>query len=192
MARVYLISTTYLKSHTPINNNVTDELLNNAIFEAQSIHIQQTIGSRLFNKILNLIETNDINLPVNADYKTLLDDYLMECTAYWAMYEALPYIRYKIVNKGVENQYSDWSSNTDSQEFNRLQEAIGDKAQFFTKRLSDFILENRIRYPEYIQNNRIDEMHPDGGEYFSGIQFDGYICPCERTMGNNRNAIDIL
>lgn len=192
MDRTYLISTEFLKAHTIINNNVTDELLNNAIFEAQVIHIQQTIGTKLYDKLLTLVRTNDIHQPQYADYKNLLDGYVMECTAYWALYECLPYIRYKVVNKGVETQNSEWSNGVDSQELNRLQESIADKAQFFTRRLSDFILQNRNLYPEYIMNNKIDELHPNGGEYFSGFQFDSYGCPCERTMGLPKNTIDLI
>lgn len=192
MDRTYLISTEFLKAHTIINNNVTDELLNNAIFEAQVIHIQQTIGTKLYEKLLNLVRTNDIHQPQYSDYKNLLDGYVMECTAYWALYECLPYIRYKVVNKGVETQNSEWSNGVDSQELNRLQESIADKAQFFTRRLSDFILQNRTLYPEYIMNNKIDELHPNGGEYFSGFQFDSYGCPCERTMGLPKNTIDLI
>lgn len=192
MDRTYLISTEFLKAHTIINNNVTDELLNNAIFEAQVIHIQQTIGTKLYEKLLTLVRTNDIHQPQYADYKNLLDGYVMECTAYWALYECLPYIRYKVVNKGVETQNSEWSNGVDSQELNRLQESIADKAQFFTRRLSDFILQNRTLYPEYIMNNKIDELHPNGGEYFSGFQFDSYGCPCERTMGLPKNTIDLI
>lgn len=192
MDRTYLISTEFLKAHTIINNNVTDELLNNAIFEAQVIHIQQTIGTKLYEKLLTLVRTNDIHQAQYADYKNLLDGYVMECTAYWALYECLPYIRYKVVNKGVETQNSEWSNGVDSQELNRLQESIADKAQFFTRRLSDFILQNRTLYPEYIMNNKIDELHPNGGEYFSGFQFDSYGCPCERTMGLPNNTIDLI
>lgn len=192
MDRTYLISTEFLKAHTIINNNVTDELLNNAIFEAQVIHIQQTIGTKLYEKLLTLVRTNDIHQAQYSDYKNLLDGYVMECTAYWALYECLPYVRYKVVNKGVETQNSEWSNGVDSQELNRLQEAIADKAQFFTRRLSDFILQNRTLYPEYIMNNSIDELHPNGGEYFSGFQFDSYGCPCERTMGLSKNTIDLI
>lgn len=192
MDRTYLISTEFLKAHTIINNNVTDELLNNAIFEAQVVHIQQTIGTKLYEKLLNLVRTNDIHQPQYSDYKNLLDGYVMECTAYWALYECLPYIRYKVVNKGVSTQNSEWSNGVDSQELNRLQESIADKAQFFTRRMSDFILQNRTLYPEYIMNNKIDELHPNGGEYFSGFQFDSYGCPCERTMGLPKNTIDLI
>lgn len=192
MNRVYLISTSYLKSHSTINNNVSDELLNSAIWEAQVIHLQQTIGTRLYKKLITLVESGDIHNPQYSEYKTLLNDYVMEVVSYWAFYECLPYVRFKVVNKGVETQTSEWSNGVDSQELNRLQEAIGDKAQFFTQRLSDFILENRSLYPEYIQNTKIDEMHPNGGEYFSGVQFDSYGCPCERTMGYPHNCIDLI
>lgn len=192
MERIYFISCSYLKSHTTLNDNIDDNLLNSAIWEAQTIHIQQVMGTKLFKKISNLIKSGDINNSQYADYKTLLDNYVVDCTAYWAWVECIPYLAMKTVNKGIERQNSEWSNAAAINEIEYLRDDIRNKAEFYTRRLSDFILENRIRYPEYIQNNRIDEMHPDGGEYFSGIQFDGYICPCDRTMGNNRNAIDIL
>ena len=112
MSRTYLISCDYLKSHTSINNNVDNTLLNNAIWEAQTIHIQQITGSELYNKVIDLVVSGDIQLPANSDYKTLLDDFLQPTIAYWAWYESIPYVSFKIVNKGVELQNSDYSNNT--------------------------------------------------------------------------------
>lgn len=181
-----------MKSHSTLNNNIDNNLLNSAIWEAQSIHCLQILGTRLYNKLVNLIETNDIQLPQYADYKNLLDNYVVDCTAYWAWVECIPYLAMKAVNKGIERQNSEWSSAAQINEIEYLRDEIRNKAEFYSQRMSDFILENRSLYPEYIQNTKIDEMRPNGGAYFSGVQFDEGCCPCERTLGLNRNAINIL
>ena len=192
MNRVYFITCEYLKSHTTLNDNIDNNLLNSAIWEAQSIHCLQILGTRLYKKLVTLIESGDIQLPQYSDYKTLLDDYVVDCTAYWAWVECIPYLAMKTVNKGVERQNSEWSNAAQINEIEYLRDEIRNKAEFYSQRLSDYILQNRSLYPEYIQNTQIDEMHPNGGEYFSGVQFDDYGCPCERTMGYPHNCIEIL
>lgn len=192
MNRVYFISTQYLKEHSTINNNVDENLLNSAIWEGQTIHVQQLLGTDLFDKISDLIRTGNIALPSNVEYKTLLNDYVMECVSYWAFYEAIPYIRFKVVNKGVESQSSEWSNPTDIQQLEYLQENVMNKAQFYSQRLTNYLLQNSNLFPEYHRNFEIDKMRPTNGNYFSGIVFDGGICPCERSIGKNKNAIEIL
>ena len=192
MNRVYFISTQYLKEHSTINNNVDENLLNSAIWEGQTIHVQQLLGTDLFDKISDLIRTGNIALPSNVEYKTLLNDYVMECVSYWAFYEAIPYIRFKVVNKGVESQSSEWSNPTDIQHLEYLQENVMNKAQFYSQRLTNYLLQNSNLFPEYHRNFEIDKMRPTNGNYFSGIVFDGGICPSERSIGKNKNAIEIL
>lgn len=190
--KVFFISTNYLKSNTAINANVADELLNNSIFEAQSIHIQQLIGTDLYNKLVNLIKTNTIGDPQFADYKYLLDNYIVDCTAYWAWVECIPYLVAKVVNKGVERQNSEWSSPAAINEVEYLRDDLRNKAQFYSQRLTDYLLQHRNLYPEFSQNHEIDKLRPQNGNYFSGIVFDDGSCPCERTMGYPHNAINIL
>lgn len=190
--RTYFITCEYLKSHTVINSNVADELLLNCIFEAQSIHIQQLIGTDLYNKLANLVQTNTVNDPANADYKVLLDEYVCPTTAYWAVVECIPSMAMKIVNKGVERQNSEWSTPSAINEIEYLRDDWRNKAEFFSQRLTNYLLQNRRLYPELLQNYEIDKLRPSNGEYFSGIVFDEGLCPCERTMGYNRNAINIL
>lgn len=190
--RTYFISVDYLKSHTVINSNVADELLLNCIFEAQSIHIQQLTGTDLYNKLLHLVQTNTVSDPANSDYKALLDEYVCPTTAYWAVVEAIPSLAMKIVNKGVERQNSEWSTPSAINEIEYLRDDWRNKAEFFSQRLTNYLLQNRSRYPELLQNKELDKMHPSNGEYFSGIVFDEGGCPCSKTMGYNRNAINIL
>ena len=60
MTDVFLISEAKLREFTDMDNNVDTMLIKNAIREAQDIPLQQCIGTLLYNKILNLVETGDI------------------------------------------------------------------------------------------------------------------------------------
>lgn len=177
MGKVYLISTQYLKSHTTINGNVDDNLLNNSIWEAQEINIQEALGSCLYKALIELVRSGDITDPQYADYKTLLDDHIQSCMAYWAWWYAIPCVAMKFVNKGIERQSSDYSQPSQLNEMEYLRDEVRNRAEFFTQRLVNFLKENRSHYPEYNQCNCAD-IKPSGSQYFSGIQFDHDPCGC--------------
>ena len=184
MSKIYLVSCDYLKENTTINNNVDNNLLNNSIWEAQSMHIQQITGTELYNKIIGLVENNQIGLAVNVKYKSLLDNYIRPAIVYWAWYESITYIAFKVVNKGIELQNSDYSNNTSIDQMEYLRDEIRNKAEFYSQRLTDFMYQNRSDYPELLGNHHIDQLHPTSNQYFSGIQFDSCgECGCIRTMG---------
>ena len=73
---VLLISEQKLKDNTPITDNVDSSELRFAIQQSQAIQIQETLGTNLYEKILQLVDTGDINLAGNANYKSLLDNYI--------------------------------------------------------------------------------------------------------------------
>lgn len=191
MGRTYLISVDYLKEHTTINNNVDTNILNSPIWEAQEINVHQICGSKLYKKLLELISNGNITLPAYSDYKTLLDDYVQPVVCYWAWLYSLPYLAMKAVNKGVQRQTDENSNNATIQEVHYLEENIRDKADFFSQRLTDFLLQNRNLYPEYYRNYQIDELQPTVNQSFQGVQFDGDGCRCVKSMGYDWRTITL-
>lgn len=176
--RTYLLSTNALKQNTAINQNVDDNLLLNAIWEAQEINVQQTCGSRLYKKIVSLVANNTIGSAGNANYKTLLDEYITPIINYYAWMNALVYISYKSMNKGLQTQNSDNSQSASMSEMQFVRDDIRNKAEFFAQRLSDYLHANRSLYPEYNNNSGIDEMTPNHNQYSCGIVFDHDSCKC--------------
>lgn len=171
MDRVYLIATNLLKAKTTINGNVEDSLLLNSIWEAQTLNVQQTIGTKLLNKIFELVKYGLINDPANINYKNLLIDYIQDVVVYWAWLYSIPYTSFKLTNKGQQNQYSDNSQHSSLDEIKYLEQSLRDKAEFYTKRLSQYLIENYKLYPEY-KCNGCGKLSPSDDVYFSGIQFD--------------------
>lgn len=169
MQTIYLISTNTLKQNTPINDNVADYLLNAAIRDAQTINLQQTTGTRLYKKILQLVADNTIKTPENEAYKTLLDDYIQPLVLNYALVYAIPAIRFKLMNVGVVSQSSENSTPTSLQEMQYVVDDARNKAEYYATLLSDYLKANYKTYPEYYANKAIDEKRPTCTQYTSGL-----------------------
>lgn len=171
---VYMINAEDLKKRTTINANVDNSLLFNAIREAQDIYIQGTLGTRLYDKLIDLIRLNTIGNPENAKYKRLLDEHVMYPLIYWSWCNAIPYIRFKIYNTSVAGQSTDTTAPATTDEVKELSQPIKDKAEFYTQRLADHLKVHHADYPEYCDNLHCDEMKPNRQPYFCGIVLDQY------------------
>ena len=71
MAQVYFISENTLKQYSNINDNVDSGSLRQAIRTAQLINAQESLGTSLYNKLSDLVDTGDITGSTNSNYKTL-------------------------------------------------------------------------------------------------------------------------
>lgn len=171
MANAYFIDETYFKEVTPVNLNVDVKLIKMSISDAQDIHIQTIIGTKLYRKLETLIVNGKINLPENLKYKNLLNDYIQQATTRWALYEATTYIRYKMVNKGVQSQTSDNSSPVELSELNFIQERIKNTAEFYSQRIIDFLKTNKSEFPEY-KDTCCNDIQPANNAYFCGLVLD--------------------
>ena len=100
------ITIDYLRDNTVINGNVDSELLEPFIVAAQNVRIESIIGTGLFNDIITNINAETIT----GNNKILLDDYIQPCLIQWVVYEALPFINYKLTNKAVSTKQSDDST----------------------------------------------------------------------------------
>ena len=169
MKQIYFISVDKLKQRTPVNFNVEPQLLTMSIWDAQEINIQQATGTVLYEKLKTLVESGDISLPENADYKLLLDTFIENALIQWSLCESLNFVWMKIENKSVTTQSSDSSQPVDVAQFRILQGSIKNKAEFFTQRLTNYLKSNSNLYPEYLENSECDEIKPQKTPYFSGI-----------------------
>jgi hypothetical protein len=73
---VLLISEQKLKDNTPINENVDSSELRFCILQAQNIQIQESLGTNLYEKLLQIVDNGTISDPSNLNYKLLLDNYI--------------------------------------------------------------------------------------------------------------------
>lgn len=193
MNNIYLISTQALKDSSIINNNVDDSLLHNAILEAQEIELQQILGTRLYKYIIAAVADDSINDVENANYKYLLDEYCTKVVVYAAMLRAIPYIHYKVMNKGIQTQNSDNSTTTTIAEMEFIMNKVKNDLEFFSTRLSTYLLANRTMFPEYVFVRTIDEISPIPQQYRSSmVMQDNDFYPCIRSYGFNWRTVNCL
>ena len=173
MTTTLLLSWTKLKQYSDINDSVDPDLLKNNIRLSQDIELQRIIGTLLYDKLLNLVSSGEINDAANAVYKTLLDDYIQNMLLYAAYYETLESIFIRPRNNGLLTpQGGENSITVDRQVYDMKRQSVRNKMEFYADKLTRFITENESDYPELTQNTLLYQQVPDyGSQYFAPIVF---------------------
>lgn len=177
MAEIYFISPNYLRDNGVINANVDSRLLSPFIMRSQRIRIEPILGTDLMNRVKTSIMVEGNN--ITGDTKTLLENYIKPCLREWVVYDALPFLNYKLTNKSVAKKSSDNSEPSDLDELKYLRNNIRDVAEFLSQRVTDFLRANPNKYPEYLSNSDIDDIYPNSTSYFSGLYLPGNIGYCD-------------
>ena len=138
MAKVLFIKKEDIVRNSTISGNLDSDKLLPFIEIAQEIHIQNFLGSKLYDKIRNDIIAD--TLP--AAYETLLDEYVQPMLIHYAMTEYLPHAAYTIANGGAYKHSSEASESMTKEELDFLSEKHRDIAEHYTRRFIDFMAFN--------------------------------------------------
>jgi len=170
MANVLFTNVAYVKEFTIIDDNVDEKNIRIAIKEAQEIEIRRYIGSGLYDEIAGQIQ----NSTLTALNQTLLDSYIQPALVKWVVYRAAPFFVYKFTNKNISRKNSDNSSGVDFNELDRVMEQLRNDAEYYTRRMVEYLLENETSYPLY-QNpgNGIDTIFPSYDAFTCSIFLGG-------------------
>jgi hypothetical protein len=162
MAQALFVTREDIVKFTAMNGNIDDSKFIQFVKIAQDIHIQNYLGSKLFDKINDDIVAGTLASP----YTTLLSQYIKPMVIHFAMVEYLPFAAYTIANKGVFKHNSENSTNVEKNEVDFLIEKERDIAQHYTNRFIDYMSYNQVLYPEYNTNSNGD-MFPDSEANFT-------------------------
>lgn len=157
MAQALFVSRKDIVKFTALNGNVDTDKFIQYVKIAQDIHIQNYLGTDLYEKIENDI----LSSSLAGDYLTLVNTYVKDCLIHWAMVEYLPFAAITISNKGVYKHNSENATNVEKNEIDYLVEKERTIAQYYTNRLIDHLsFEASSKYPEYYTNNN-EDVYPD-------------------------------
>ena len=171
MSYVLFISEAKLKDSTAINLNVDVDLLLPYVRQAQKLYVETKLGTDLNNKLKDLIVAGTVNLPANAAYKTLLDDYIGDMLPNWAFYHAIPFLRFKIENGNIYSKTSETGNSLSTEESQHLREEVRNTSEYYTERMIDYICNNNSLFPEYNTNTGAD-VNPDRNAYYNGMNLE--------------------
>ena len=174
---ILFLSVNDLKENSVIDTNVEDKILESSILDAQSIDIQNIIGTKLYVKLLDLINTEEISLSGNTEYKTLLDEYIYPTHLKFSLLRSIMPMRVKFRNKGLMEQNSDNAQPVDKEFINYIENKIRNDVEFYSNKLKGYLCYFLNIYPEYdttLPVNRFDYNYPNKkNSYFSGIYLGG-------------------
>lgn len=165
--RNQFISETAIKDTTILNENVDPKLIVPAILESQDIHIQEIIGSSLYNKIDSLIPSGVISQPANVAYKNLLDNYIQPALKYYVQGELVLPMTVKLMNKSIATRSADNASPISLDDMALVRDTFMNKAQWYAERLTNFLRDNTTLYPEYYSStdSGYSVIRPKGTAY---------------------------
>lgn len=166
---VLFVSEDTIKKSTTINGNVDVELLLPYIKVAQDIHIHQLLGTDLYDKI----QADITGGTLTGNYQSFTDDYIQPVLIHYALFECLPFLSYKIMNKDIVRKISETSTPASLEDIKYMREIVKNTAEYYATRLVDYLCNNNHLFPEYNTNSNGD-LAPTKDTYFSGIVLDQY------------------
>lgn len=160
-----LVSEQRLKDWTALDNNTRVEEITPFIINAQDVYIQDVLGTKFYTRLKEGV----INGDLTPDETHFLNEYVGPTLMQYSLYLMLPTIKYKIVEKGVLNGTSEETGATTLDELKYLRQSTLDLAEFYNKRLLEYLIDNPSMFAFYT-NPGTDGMMPNKRTpYFSGL-----------------------
>lgn len=167
MARVFLVSEATMKKNSVVNNNVDGMYLLPAIEFAQDAGLQPIIGTKLYNKLMDLVE--DGSITGSTDYKYLLDEYITPYLVNKVTADIQIPLSFKLRNQGVVQQTDTNTYVPSMKDIQYVIQNYENKANFYSNRLSDYLRANRSKYQEYCSVDSCADMPSNKDAYNTGI-----------------------
>lgn len=167
MAKCYLVSEKTIKTNSIVNNNVDGMYLLPAIEYAQDNGLQSLIGTKLYNKLMDIVEDGSISGA--TDYKVLLDEYVTPYLINKVTADIQIPLSFKLRNQGVIQQTGDNTYVPSMKDTQYVIQHYQNQADFYGNRMSDYLRANRSKYPEYCSVDSCADMPSNKGAYNTGI-----------------------
>lgn len=189
---VLLVSDTMIKEHTVIHGNIDPKLIYPDIKVAQDMYIKPLLGSALFDKLQSIISDGTITTaPANANYKTLMDKYIVDALIYYTLTDLPTTISYQFWNKGMVRKQGDNTQLPSMSELIDISNKYRQRAEFYTNACRLYLRQNAaIMYPEYLTpGSGVDTVRPERETYTMPIYLDDDKCDHrtyeQKYQGNN-------
>ena len=187
MAYVLFISEEKLKDSTSIYGSVETSMLLPFVKQAQKLYCETKLGTKLNDKLKDLIVAGTVNNVGNEYYATLLNTYIGDFLPNMALYHALPFLRFKIENGNIYSKTSETGTALTTSESQHLRSEILNTGEYYIERMIDYIKNNISQFPEYNTNSGAD-VSPDG----SGFSYQGMNLDRPKGQGDKITLRDFL
>ena len=167
----YIVDSSYIKTNLSmyVDNNIDDNLINNAILLAEDINTQSLLGYNCYYYIVNNLISDPTGNSLPTPYQYLIQNYLQKDIALWAIYNAYPNLWAKATNKSIVQKKGDDSETVSISTFKMLRDEIKANAQYYDSRIIEYIQNNTGSFPEYFTTIGVQRITPKACAYSGGI-----------------------
>ena len=167
MATSLFINRTDLVRNSIMDGNIDTDKFIQFVKLAQEIHIQNYMGTELYNQIGTMIGDGTIDDVANAKFKTLLNDYIAPMLIWFAQVDYIPFAAYQIKNGGVFKHTSETAETVSKSEIDYLVEKARTNATWYSRRFIDYMNFNNSDFPKYTSNSN-EDINPSSDATFNG------------------------
>lgn len=160
---ILLTSEAYIRSQTPLDDNITGKLLLPAIKLAMDIELTEALGENLVDSLKMMVYDETINESGNTMYLTLLDDYVQPFLCYQALGNIVFLGGTKTANIGTVETTDTNIVNTVRADRELVKEGYLHFARHYLKRMQAWVKANRDAFPE------LEECHNCDGKMASHL-----------------------
>lgn len=158
MNRPLFFNEDYFHAVTPVDENQNYKLLRCVVWECQELYIQDILGTPLYNQLKDQWENN----TMTALNTTLVQNYVAPCLANYVMKEGMTNMLFKMRNKSVMTDRSDFSDPVDFTSYKHLQDTYRERAEKYAVKIEEYLCANSTDYPLYTNYTSSDEVRAQG------------------------------
>ena len=149
---------------TPLGGNVDPDKVIPFVKTAQDKYLLIALGTVLYEYLQTQITAGTLT----GNYKTLVDNYIIDTLVHYAMVEALPFLAYSIGNTGItKNLNSEQGASPSKNDIDYLLQKELATAQFYAERLVNYLIAYNNLYPQYTATTGFsDNVYPDKGQQY--------------------------
>jgi hypothetical protein len=160
---VLLISEEKLKAFTTLNENLSPQILIPYVLQSQDTYLVNWIGSSFYKQLKDQVRTG----TVTVDNAYILDEYIGPMLVQYALGMAIPFIKYRFVNKGILSPKSETADSVELEEVKYLVAEVKNSAQQYAFLLQRYLYFHSQKYPLWNTALAQDGVIPDKGNTFS-------------------------
>lgn len=153
---IYFVTENYIKNNTPVTKNVDITDVMPYVKTQSDMRIQPILGTYFYEDILAKYNAQTLS----ADETTLVE-YIQPAVAWRSAEDAVFGLSYQLKNKGIQQQFGDYSQQVSQSEIAFIMHHYGQKAKFFENRLQNWLIDNKALFPNFTsEDNKDSDLKP--------------------------------
>lgn len=176
------INQNYLKTQTPLNNNIDMLELVSHIETAQLLYTREILGELLYNDLNTKIQSNTLNAK-----ETSLVEFLKQGIANRATELAIPFLAIKLRNKGSVRLQDEMAQPSTLEEMKYLRHELKNRAEAFEEMAKNYLNRWSADFPLWLSTTDMT-IYPNFDSAFdSDIYLDNPCIDCDKRMSYGKN-----